>query len=150
MKVADSLAAPALQGGLPHTTACGWAAAGERQEECCRPEHREDNVGFPRLLVVRTPGSGEIDFGEVKTEDRERSDFVWLSGLMPYGSPGAKGSLALTCAGGPQVGNYGFVCARDRKLRRNTKQVMCKRNITRHLCRQQAGWDGFHCVPAAP
>jgi hypothetical protein len=52
------------------------------------------------LLVVRTPGSGEIDFGEVKTADRERSDFVWLSGLLPYGSPGAKGSLALTCTGG--------------------------------------------------
>jgi len=58
-------------------------------------------VGFPRLLVARTQGSGEIDFGEVQTADRERSDFVGLSGLLPYGSPGEKGSLGLICAVGP-------------------------------------------------
>jgi len=69
-------------------------------------EVREDNVAFPRWLVVRTQGSGEIDFGEVQTQDRERSDFVRLSGLLPYGSSGEKGSLGLIFAGGRVTACY--------------------------------------------
>jgi len=34
----------------------------------------------PRLLVVRTPGSGEVDVGDVQADDRKRSDFVRRSG----------------------------------------------------------------------
>ena len=45
-------------------------------------------MAFARLLVVRKQGSREIDFGEVQTADRERADFVRLSGLLPDGSPG--------------------------------------------------------------
>ncbi len=48
-------------------------------------------MAFPRLLVVRTLGSGEVDVGDVQTEYRERSYFVGRSGLLPYGSLGAIG-----------------------------------------------------------
>jgi hypothetical protein len=63
--------------------------------------HKKDNVVFPRLLVVRTQGAGEVDVGDVQADDWKRSDFVRRSGLLPFGLPGEKGSLGLPCAGGP-------------------------------------------------
>ncbi len=66
----------------------------------------KDNVAFPRLLVVRTQGSGEVDVGDVQTEYRERSYFVGRSGLLPYGSLGERGSLRMKCAGASVAGVF--------------------------------------------
>ena len=63
-------------------------------------------MAFPRLLVVWTQGSGEVDVGDVQTEYRERSYFVGRSGLLPYGSLGERGSLRMKCAGASVAGVF--------------------------------------------
>jgi len=61
-------------------------------------EDRKDRGG----LIFRDTdarGAREVDVGEVKPDDGERTDFVRRSGLLAYRWLGERGSFEVMCAG---------------------------------------------------